>query len=285
MLGRKRTGSVVCRSCGRLVGVGEARCPHCGARSPSLFGFAPALRRLEIDVGFTQVVIAACVGLYLLTLVSDPPGITNRGFSFLRPSPDSLFRFGASGVYPVLEYGRWWTVLSAGWLHGDALHILFNVMWIRSLGPLVVSAFGGARTVILYTVATAAGFLLTTVAPLYLGWLRFLMGGGGYSVGASAAIFGLLAAAVYYGRRHGATHIARDLLGWAVFLFVWGMVGGQGIDNWAHLGGFLGGWLAARLLDPARPEKIGHTVAALLCIVATLAAILASVLQPVALPG
>lgn len=284
MLGRKRTGSVVCRSCGRLVGVGESRCPHCGARSPSLFGFAPALRRLQLDIGFTEVVIAACVGLYLLTLVAEPAGITNRGLSFLAPSPRSLVRFGASGLLPVLEFDRWWTVLSAGWLHGDALHILFNVMWIRSLGPLVVSAFGGARTVILYTVASAVGFLLSTVAPLYLSVLSFLMGGGGgYSVGASAAIFGLLAAAVRYGRRHGQAHIARELWGWAVFLFVWGVVGGAGIDNWAHLGGFAGGWLTARLLDPVRPERIGHVVAALLCIAATLAAIVASVLVP--LPG
>ncbi len=283
MLGRKRTGSVVCRSCGRLVGVGEARCPHCGARSPSLFGLAPALKKLELDLGFTDVVVAACVGIYLLTLVSDPSGIVNRGFSFLAPSAHSLLRFGASGLGPVIEFDRWWTVLSAGWLHGDVLHIFFNVMWIRSIGPLVVEAYGGARTVILYTVATAAGFLLTTVAPLYLSALSFLMGGGGYSVGASAAIFGLLAAAVRFGHRHGQAHIARELWGWAVFLFVWGIVGGMGIDNWAHLGGFAGGWLAARLLDPVRPEKLGHVVTALVCIVATLAAIVASVLVP--LPG
>lgn len=281
MLGRKRTGSVVCRNCGRLVGVAEPRCPHCGARSPSLFGLAPALKRMQLDVGFTEVVMAACVGLYLLTLLADPNSITNQGLSFLAPAPLSLVRFGASGVLPVFQLDRWWTVLSAGWLHGDALHILFNVMWIRSLGPLVVSAFGGARTVILYTVASAVGFVLSSVAPLYLSMFRFLMGGGGgYTVGASAAIFGLLAAAVYYGRRHGQAHIARHLWGWAAFLFAWGMFAGGGVDNWAHLGGFAGGWLAARFLDPVKPERIGHVVAALLCIVASLAAILASVLVP-----
>ncbi len=38
---------------------------------------------------------------------------------------------------PVFGIGRWWTVLSAGWLHGGLLHILFNMMAVRQLAPAI----------------------------------------------------------------------------------------------------------------------------------------------------
>ena len=47
---------------------------------------------------------------------------------FLAPNQQSLFLLGASGAWPVFIFGRWWTVLSASWLHGGLLHILFNMV-------------------------------------------------------------------------------------------------------------------------------------------------------------
>ena len=88
-------------------------------------------------------------------------------FSLLGPGSRSLFLFGASGAIPVFAYNRWWTVLSAGWLHGGALHILFNIMWIRQLGPAVGDMYGAARMIIIYTIAGVAGFLLSSVAGEY----------------------------------------------------------------------------------------------------------------------
>ena len=43
----------------------------------------------------------------------------------------------------------------------------------------------------------------------------------------------------------------------------------RGIDNFAHAGGFFGGYLAARILDPLKPERIDHIVIALICLAAT----------------
>ena len=50
-----------------------------------------------------------------------------------------------------------------------------------------------------------------------------------------------------------------------------------GIDNYAHAGGFAGGYLAARVLDPLKPERIDHMVIAVGCLVASILSILASV--------
>ena len=61
MFGRQQTGSVLCRSCGGLIGVSSETCFHCGARSPGLFGFAKALRGLGADLGFGPAIIGLCV--------------------------------------------------------------------------------------------------------------------------------------------------------------------------------------------------------------------------------
>jgi rhomboid protease GluP len=282
MFGRKLSGAVVCRSCGRLVGADETVCPNCGARFPALFGFAPLLRKLGQDLGFTELVIGACGLLYLAALVVDPAGLQGmRGgvFGLLSPSRDSLLRFGASGAWPVLVADRWWTVLSAGWLHGGLLHIVFNLMWLRQLAPAVAAFYGAARLVLIYTVASVAGFLLSSFVVL-VPLLRFLLGArGGISVGSSAAIFGLLGALIHYGKRGGASALSSQVWGWALGLFVLGYLL-PGVDNAAHLGGFLGGWLLSRWLDPLKPERIDHVVGALLCLAATAAAVVASLLVP-----
>ena len=53
-----------------------------------------------------------------------------------------LFRFGASGAIPVFRFDRWWTIFSAGWLHGGLLHIFFNMLWVRQLAPETAELYG-----------------------------------------------------------------------------------------------------------------------------------------------
>jgi rhomboid protease GluP len=274
MLGRQRTGSVVCPSCGNLVGVNDDRCFTCGRWKPGLWGFTPALRRLGADFGFSQTVTGACAILYLLMLAYSGPGVQMRGLlTFLSPSPESMFYFGASGALPVFGYGRWWTVLSAGWLHGGLLHILFNMMWVRQLGPACEDLFGTGRTIIIYTLGSCVGFIMSSAAYMYLGGLPFI-GGGRLTLGASAPIFGLLGAMVHYGRQSSSI-VKSQAAGYAMTLFVFGLLM-PGVDNWAHGGGFIGGYLASFMLDPRRPERGNHLLIAFLCLVATLASLLAS---------
>jgi rhomboid protease GluP len=183
--------------------------------------------------------------------------------NFLVPSNVAIVLFGASGAYPVFALGWWWTVLSAGWLHGSALHILFNMMWIRQLGPLTGELYGASRVVIIYTVASAVGFAVSTMA------------GSGITLGASAGIMGLLGAMVRYGQRTGSNRLGSQAWAWALTLFVFGFIM-RGVDNWAHGGGFVGGYLAGLLLDPLQRERPAHLMVALACLGATLLAVLAS---------
>src|SRR5262245_11530776 len=199
---RQKWGSVVCPSCGNLVGVNDERCFTCGRWNPGLWGFAPALNRLGRDLGFTPLVLTSCMVLYTLSLVADAQGIrASAGMDFLQPSTRSLFLFGASGPLPVFGYNRWWTVLTAGWLHGGFLHIFFNMMWQRQLATETAETYGASRMVIIYTISGVAGFTLSTLGSL--------VSGGEITVDASAPVFGLFAALVYYGRRTGSSTIGR----------------------------------------------------------------------------
>ena len=282
---RQTSGSVVCASCGSLVGVRDDRCFNCGRRNPGLWGFAPLLRSLGNDLGFVQLVIWVCGALYIVELLMSGRDliVVGGGFSFLVPSSTSIILLGASGAVPVFLAGRWWTIFSASWLHGSLLHIVFNMMWVRDLGPVVADVYGAGRMVIIFTVSGACGFLLSSLAGAYMPPLPLLRGAG-YTLGASASIFGFLGALVYYGRRTGSHLVRSEAVRYAVILGVMGVVM-PGVDNFAHAGGFAGGYLVSMVLDPLKPERIDHIAMALICLAATAASIAASVLTGVSLFG
>jgi rhomboid protease GluP len=282
MFNRQRTGSIVCPSCGNLVGVNDDRCYSCGRWNPGMWGFAPLLRRLGNDFGFTTVVMGGCAALYVLTLLASGGQIGMSGlFSLLSPSSQSLFLFGASGAMPVFVFGRWWTILSAGWLHGNLLHIIFNLMWVRQLGPATGQLYGASRLVIIYTIGGAMGFLLSSIAGVLLPGIP-IIGGASFTIGASAPIFGLLGALVRYGHRTGGSLVRGQAWSWALSLFVFGLIM-PGVDNWAHAGGFAGGYLAAMWLDPLRAERTDHMLLALACLGLTIASVAASLIQGLSL--
>lgn len=287
MFKRQTSGSTVCASCGSLVGVNDERCYTCGRRNPALWGYAPLVRSLGRDLGFVNVITVGSVLMFGISLLLSGGNIGMGGglFNMLSPSTEGLFLLGASGAIPVFRFDRWWTVLSAGWLHGGLLHILFNMMWVRQLAPATAELFGPGRLVIIYTVGGVLGFLASSLAGQYLAWMPLpILRGAGFTVGASAPIFGLLGALVLYGRRTGSSVVHGQAVAWALMLFVFGLIF-PGVDNYAHAGGFVGGYLAAQVLDPLKPERVNHLAIALGCFVATLLAILASVVHGLALFG
>lgn len=282
MFKRQKTGSVVCASCGSLVGVNDEQCYTCGRRNPGLWGYAGLLRRLGNDFGFVPLVIYGCAVLYLLTIVITMllgGNVMGRGdlFSLLAPADLVAFMFGMSGADAVFGLRRWWTILSAGWLHGSVLHIVFNMMWVRDLGPVVADIYGGARLAIIYMVSSASGFLLSSV----LGALPVvvpIIGGASRTLGASAGICGLLGALLHYGNRGGSRMIRTHALSCAVMIVISGLLLAR-VDNSAHLGGFIGGYFTSVLLDPLKPQRVNHMAIALVLLLATVLAILASIIS------
>lgn len=273
----------MCASCGSLVGVNDDQCYTCGRRNPGLWGFGPMLRRFGNDFGFVTLVVYGCTALYVATLLVTVllgGSVMSGGnvMGLLSPNTAVAIAFGASGAIPVFGQGMWWTVLSAGWLHGSALHILFNMLWVRQLGPATADIYGAGRMVIIYSIASVTGFLLSSTAGLFLGGMPIpFLRGAMVTLGASAPIFGLLGALVYYGRRGGSSMVGGQALQYAIVLFVMGLIM-PGVDNFAHGGGFVGGYLAGLWLDPLKRERVDHLAYAAGCLGATALAIVASLI-------
>ncbi len=173
--------------------------------------------RLGNDLGFVNIVTGGTIILYVLSLILSRQGLQ----IMLEPSIQITYLLGASGAYPVFGQGRWWTVLTAGWLHGGILHIFFNVMWIRQLGPEIAEPVR----------RRPHGHHLhrrrhRRVRAEHRCWAccRFRSSGRRLTVGASASIFGFLGALVHYGRRTGSSHVGQAGLQYALFMGIMGFV-------------------------------------------------------------
>ena len=92
---RQTSGSVVCTSCGSLVGVRDDKCLNCGRRNPGLWGFAPLLRSLGNDLGFVQLVIWGCGALYIASLLLSGGNIGVMGGNCSRSFAPSGKAFSA----------------------------------------------------------------------------------------------------------------------------------------------------------------------------------------------
>src|SRR5882672_5032163 len=261
---RKTTGTILCPSCGRLTSAQASQCLVCGRRNPGMWGFAGPLRALFGRRSFTNLVTVACVALYVASLLLDPrSALAVRGpFDAFSPSADALEALGAAGTEPW-RLGRWWTIFTGIYLHGGMLHILFNVLWIRQLGPAVEEIYGPARLVVIFTVSGAVGFLVSNAF------------GYRFTIGASGAVFGLLGAIVAFGGKRGGTFGAMVLRQYgymALLMFVLSYFM-PAVNNAAHAGGFAGGLLAGFALSLAerRRETALDWVLAAGCIAVTLA--------------
>lgn len=152
-------------------------------------------------------------------------------FYAFTPSMDVLNFLGASGRIPIDKYDAWGSLISANWLHGGLLHILFNMMALKTLAPLVMKEFGLSRMFSIYTLAGIFGFLLSYFGKVYL------------TIGASSGLCGLIGAALFFGKSSGGQWgqlVYKQTFGWVVSLILIGFLI-PNINNWSHGGGLLAG--------------------------------------------
>ena len=259
----KKTGAILCPNCGKLINADAKVCIHCGHRNPSMWGLYPYLRALfGSSSTFVPLIISVCVFFYVLSLLIDPSAIlkSHGFFEILSPSMQSLDRLGMTGTYAMF-HGRWWTLVTAIYLHGSLLHILFNMLWTRQLGSLTEELFGTSRLLVIFTISGVFGFIVSNLL------------GVPFTIGASGSIFGLLGALVYYGRRRGGTFgsaMYRQMGTWAIILFLFGFFM-PGVNNFAHAGGFLAGYISATILgfNEIKKETGMHRLLGLLMIIIT----------------
>jgi len=252
---------VLCPRCRTLIGSEESICSRCGTSRSAPWWQLINLTRGALEGDWVvKAIITVNLLYYALSLVVSS-GMGRGGF--LAPGNVSLLLLGATGTVPIDHYGKIWTLLSANYLHGGIIHLIFNMMALRQIVPWVINEYGTSRMFSIYTLGGIFGF-----------WISYLAGVP-FTIGASAALCSLIGALLYYGKSRGGVYgqsVYREVSGWVISLVVFGLIV-PGINNWGHGGGIAGGILLGMLLGygERRRETTLHTVLAVLCAVATIA--------------
>ena len=135
--------------------------------------FAPLLNRFGTRSRVHEVRCRSLHCIYALMLICPTQEHKHqRRFKFSFPKSTSFLYLARSGRVPAFRAGRWWTVLTAGWLHAGLLHIFFNMMWIRQLAPPTSEMYGPSRMIIIYTIAGIIGFSASTSAGRFRAYFR-----------------------------------------------------------------------------------------------------------------
>ena len=178
----------------------------------------------------------------------------------------TLRLFGSKWVMGMAG-GQWWRLVTAGFLHGGLMHIAMNSWVLFDLGTSVEEAYGTSRMLVIYFLSSVAGFYVSAL------WSQ------ADSVGASAALFGLLGAMIALGTRDRSSmgDATRSMyVRWAVLMLVISLFGR--IDMAAHVGGLAGGFGVAWIAGTPRVSKTWTErlwrVAAFFCVLTTLACFL-----------
>jgi membrane associated rhomboid family serine protease len=175
----------------------------------------------------TYGLIAANVIVFLVE-IGTAGNSTGFGSSFT----NKLLLYG-----PKVADGEVWRIVTSGFLHYGFLHILFNMYALYILGGLLEPRIGRVRFLLLYFVSLLSGsFGALVISPNDL------------TAGASGAIFGLLAAGIIFARTQGAGYIANQLWLWVGISVLFTVANRGQISVGGHIGGFIGGGLAALVL-------------------------------------
>lgn len=188
----------------------------------------------------TMIVIAANVAVFLAMCA------TSGGQAFLDPASAQLMKWGANYGPDTLS-GAWWRLVTNTFVHGGIIHIGMNMYILSDIGRGVERMYGTGKFFAIYLLAGIGGSIVSIFAnPNVL------------SVGASGAVFGCFGAFMVLLRNHSNSFdplylksVWRSLITLLVFNLIYGF-SRAGIDNFAHIGGFLTGILAGACVMPKR---------------------------------
>ncbi len=254
--------AILCPRCRQLVGSEESVCSWCGtARNAPWWQLINWSKGVMEGDWLVKTLITANVLFFALSLILS----TNIGDSgnFLSPGQSSLMLLGATGIYPIDHFGRFWTVVSANYLHGGIIHLIFNLMALKQIAPWASNEYGTSRMFTIYTLGGVAGYVVSYFA------------GVPFTIGASAAVCSLIGALLFYGKSRGGAYgssVYREVSGWVISLFAFGLIF-PGINNWGHGGGIIGGIVIGAIIgynERRRENNFDHALA-LMCGVTTVA--------------
>lgn len=196
--------------------------------------------RMTINIPLNWFGFLLVTNVVLFLLLSVLALLTPTDFSVIFSK--LLISFGALSGVQVFQDGEIWRMVSSLFLHVDFLHLTFNMLAFYQLGRVIYEYYGSRMLLVFYIVTGLAGSLLSII------FLNEFVP----TVGASGAVFGLigvLVAGSMKRTRYGVELPFRtqDILPLAIYAFIFGLLPNSGVNNFAHLGGFLAGLAFGRL--------------------------------------
>lgn len=161
----------------------------------------------------------------------------------------TLYSYGANYKEAVLN-GDFYRLLTCTFLHAGIFHLLFNMYALYIIGDQLESYIGKYKFLLVYLVSALSGSLLSIVFSNNL------------SVGASGAIFGLLGSLLYFGyhfRLYLGSVLKNQIIPLILINLIFGFIT-PGIDNAAHIGGLIGGYLATTIVGIKGKTTISERV-------------------------
>jgi rhomboid protease GluP len=220
----------------------------------SLWGSAELIRFL----------ITTNIMLYVTALLLAPQSVNyslNPTF-FLAPATNVLFKLGATGTLPVFSEDRWWTLITANYLHGSLLHLAFNMSALRSVGKLTIEIYAPSRFFLIYFLGGVTAMAASSLAGIQL------------TLGASGAVCALIGCMSYDDWRANKGNLKMRIASvgvWVVFIAVIG-IALPNVNNWAHAVGYASGFFLGFCFWPrvTQDEITLFRVAATVCMLATI---------------
>ena len=182
----------------------------------------------------TYLIMLVCVILFVAMYVFG------NGSTYIK----TLIDFGGNAV-SYTKRGDYYRLFTSIFLHAGVLHLLCNLYSLYVIGPQAESFYGKIKYLIIFIFSGISGSLLSTA----------LSGNNAVGVGASGAIFGLLGAILYFGY-HYRVYLGNVLKSQIIPLIILNLFIGfsfSGIDNFAHIGGLIGGVFASMVVGV--PDK------------------------------
>ena len=176
---------------------------------------------------FTNVISLICLVMYFVIAI--------YGGNFINFDSNILAKFGANNII-LVKSGEVWRLLTSAFLHVGLIHLFVNMYSLRVIGPSVEALIGKWKFIFIYLVSSISASLMSLV----------FTESNIVSAGASGAIFGLMGALLYFGyhyRLYLNDAIKTQIIPVIVFNLLIGFMI-SGIDNGAHIGGLVGGYLA-----------------------------------------
>ena len=160
-----------------------------------------------------------------------------------------MLECGAVYAPLILEQGQWYRMFSSMFLHFGAPHLINNMLVLFVLGQRLEPVTGKIKFFLIYIFGGLGGNMLSLFFDMYAG-------NASLSAGASGAVFAVMGGMIYVIIRHRgrvADLTVRQMLIMAAFSLYFGFAS-EGVDNVAHIGGLLSGFLIAVILY--HPRKI-----------------------------